>query len=1153
MYLTPLSKYNGKVLKNRLKIYLNPQTILAMKLLPILLFIACIQAGATGYSQGITISGKDIPLKQVFQDIRQQSGYLFFYSDKDLKRAHNVDLETKNAELEAVLLKIFKEQPLTYNIIGKTIVVKSAPSKINARKFYENLISSELNEPLRVISGRVTDEDGNPLQGVSVTVKGTQIGVATDNRGNFSINVELNQVLIFSYTGMKTEEIKITDLSKSLNVVLTLKDAAMEDVVVMGVRTVKQESFTGAATTVSGEDLRRVGNQNIFQSLKNLDPTVFIMENMSMGSNPNALPDMNIRGGTSFSEALGDPDLKGNYQNKPNQPLFILDGFEASVERIFDLDMNTVQSLTILRDASAKALYGSRAANGVVVIETRSLLSNKPRISYAGSLDLTMPDLSSYKLLDAEQKLDVEFRENVYPVTNPTAFDNYNKLRKQVLEGLNTYWLSKPVQVGYGQKHSVNVDLGKDELRTQINLSMLDNVGVMKGSGRKTLSAGFNLLYRLNRVKFQNRLSIVNNKSDDSPYGSFRTYTILNPYLNPYDDFGNIIPVMNPGNVRNPLSDGTIPTSLKAGYVDITNNFEAEYNVFTGLRIRARLSTTLKKNDASRYYPVTHTRFANYANNIAYRKGQYETNNGSNDRLSGDLYVNYNKTIDKKHNFFFTGGFNLIQNKFREVINYTEGFPSVNMNDIMFAYQYNEVLKRPSGVTGINREVGLLSMLSYTYDDRFLFDGTFRLNGSSIFGNKNRFAPFWSLGLGWNIHNEETFKDLSQIKILKVRGSLGSTGNQNFLNNKSITVNNYYLSDRYAGLVGSYAANMENPELKWEQKMDYNVGLDADIYNISIKFDIYRTITENLVTNATTAPSTGFLNVSENLGKVENKGIEVMVAYTLFQNRKGFFRINGSYVNNKNTILKISDAMRSFNDRQLAFIHERTDIAAKAMPPVMFYDGLPMNTIWAVPSYGIDPATGIELLKGADGLGTYIWKASDMVPSGISVPKWRGTFGMNGEYKGVGLFVAFTYLGGGQYYNSTLVNKIENIQITQNFDQRVLTERWSDPGQEAQYKSLAGRTPYDMRNGIYWYSATGWSQEATRPTQRFVQNQNELNLSSIVLSYDFNRKWLSSFKMERLRCEIYMNDIAKFSTIGIERGTDYPFARTISFKLTATF
>ncbi|MBL1409497.1 SusC/RagA family TonB-linked outer membrane protein [Sphingobacterium sp. C459-1T] len=1104
------------------------------------------------FSQNVTLQLKEVSLKEALQEVRKQTGFNFFYKEDDIREYERLKITVRDATLDEALRLLIKDLPLEYTVKNKIITIKRSSKKQQGERTRNVDPVIKQDEP---VIGVVVDAKGKPLPGATVRVIGTHSTTITGSDGKFSFkNVPENSMLRIAYVGSKPLEIQAKpNLGR---IILEVHESVIEEVILTGITERKAESFTGSATTIKGEDLRRVGNINVFQSLKNLDPTINIMESLSMGSNPNALPDMNIRGGTSFDDALQSNDnLKGNYQNQPNQPLFILDGFETSVERIYDLDMNTLESITILKDASAKALYGSKAANGVVVIESKRLNANKPRLTYTGSLDIAMPDLSSYKLVSAMEKLDLEFKEGLYPTNDPVALGKYNELRRKTLAGLDTYWLSQPVRMGYGQKHAMNVDLGKDELRTSLNLAYNDNVGVMKGSDRKNLNADLNLSYRLQKFRFQNRLSITNNNAYDSPYGSFSTYTLLNSYLTPYDEFGNLLPILEDGR-PNPLYDGAIPTEFKAKYFQVTNNFETEYQVFEGFKARARVSVSHKNNTASRYYPTTHSKFAGYAVNDAERRGQFEVNNGNNLVYSGDFYLNYNKVLNQRHNFFVTLGANISENTFKEMVNYAEGFPSAQMNDFMFAFQYNTDRKRPGGNSGINREVGALSMISYTYMDKYLFDGTFRTNASSVFGNENPVAAFWSLGAGWNIHKEDFAGDWNGLKLLKLRGSLGSTGNQNFRNNKSLSVNKYYMEDRYGNLIGSYAINMENPDLKWEQKMDYNLGLDADYKGISVKFDIYRAITQNMVTSVSTAPSVGFTEVSENLGKVENKGMELGVAYTVFQNKNGFIRLSGAAVSNTNTILEISEVMREFNNKQLRTMDLREGhhpLESTAKPTILYYDGLAMNTIWAVPSYGIDPATGLEVLKGKDGQPTYLWKGSDMVPSGISVPKYRGNFGINGEYKGIGLSVICTYLGGGQLYNTTLLDKIENVDIHSNFDIRVLSDRWMYPGQMTPYKRNTGATPYDMRNGTYRYNSDPWRQELTRPTQRFVQDQNELNISSISLSYDFNRRWLTPYKLERLRLFVYMNDVVKFSSIGIERGTTYPFARTVSFKLSATF
>lgn len=1160
-----------------------------MRMITFLMLTVCISAAANSVSQTITLKVKDMSIISVFDEIKAQTGYGVFYKKQLVKNTPPISITVEDVPLSAFMHLLLKDLDIQSHIESKTIILSRSERKrdlVNRNtptKVIEVAdIRMEATAPQATIEGIIKNDAGQSLENVSVKVKGSRKGTTTDAGGRFSLtNVDDNATLEISIVGHKSITIKlgksasntlvanatnsaqadaVTVVNGGLAITLTESvDDLSEVVISTGIVNRKAESYTGSATTISGDGLRRMGNQNIFQSLKSIDPSVFIMDNFSMGSDPNSLPNMNMRGGSSFDESMGDPNLKGNYQNKPNQPLFILDGFEASVERIFDLDMNLVESLTVLKDAAAKAMYGSKAANGVIIIETKKLKGNQSRITYTGSLDLTMPDLSSYNLANSLEKLDLEFREDVYPNTDPAALIRYNALRKQVLEGLNTDWLSKPVRMGVGHKHALGIDIGGEELRNSIHLSTYDNQGVMKGSERKTLSGVFNTQYRVAKIRFSNSLNLTSNKASDSPYGSFGTYTTLNNYLSPYDANGNVLPLLANG-ARNPINDALIPTSLTSKYFDFVNNFEAEYTFNTELKLRTRISINKKNNSADRYYPATHSLFATISTANAQRKGQYEVNYGIRDGLAADMNLNYAKTINDDHNIFINGGVNIAQNKFREEIHYTEGFPSANMNDIMFASSYNSDKMRPSGITGFTREFGMLSMFSYTYQDRLLFDATFRLNASSVFGTEKRFAPFWSVGLGWNLHKEAFWDNIlnnpSAIKQLKIRGSIGSTGNQNFLSNKSLTINKYYLEDRYTSQIGSYAANMENPDLKWESKMDYNAGLDAEIFGLNMRFDIYRAVTQNLVTSVSSAPSTGFANVSDNLGKVENKGIELNLSYTIFRTKNGFLNLSGAYTKNKNTILQISDAMRTFNNKQLALLNDReknTTTAPNSYPVILYYDGLPMNSIWAVPSYGIDPTTGLELLQGRDGYSTYIWKAGDMVPSGVSEPKWRGNFGFNGEYKGVGISAAFTYLGGGQLYNTTMVNKVENILIGTNFDRRALTDRWMNVGQEAQFKRMAGRSTYDMRNGIYFYQADGWAQEPTRATQRFVQNRNDLSLSSLSVYYDFNDKMLQNIGIESMKFSAFMNDVFTLSTIGIERGTNYPFARAVSFKLSVTF
>ena len=393
--------------------------------------------------------------------------------------------------------------------------------------------------------------------------------------------------------------------------------------------------------------------------------------------------------------------------------------------------------------------------------------------------------------------------------------------------------------------------------------------------------------------------------------------------------------------------------------------------------------------------------------------------------------------------------------------------------------------------------------------------------------------------MAWNLHNEPFLRDQDVLKQFKIRASAGLTGNQNYDTNEVLATYLYYTGATYHGQTGAYLSKMPNPALKWEQRMDYNVGADITIHRATIVFDYYNSVTENMLTDVAIPTSTGFDTVKDNLGKVRNRGIEAKLSYTLWQGKQGFFNLFGSIAYNKNIIINLSESLKAYNDKMMAQAQDKSN----STPVLIYQDGMPMNAIWAVPSLGIDPTTGQEIYVRKDGTLTYEYDAQDQVVAGISDPKYRGNFGFAAEYKGFGLSATCTFLGGGQRYNTTLVNKVENVDIHYNVDRRVLYGRWQTPGQNAMFKKLGS---YTDENGKQ-------HDEKTRATTRFVQDNNELTFSSLSLYYEFNPRLISKIRLKRLKLAFYMNNIATLSSIRIERGTTYPFARSMSFQLTGTF
>ena len=392
----------------------------------------------------------------------------------------------------------------------------------------------------RTVSGIVVDETGEPLTGANVrTVKvheGDAVqGVAVDVNGHFSLTFPANvKSLIISYLGYNDQELVLTSES-SYKVTLQPSTNEVEEVVINGAFTRNANTFTGAVVSMKGEDLRAIGNSNVLQSIKNLDPSFLQVENLAAGSDPNKLPDFQMRG----SSTVGD--VQGEYASSANQPLFILDGFEAELTKILDLDMNQVESVSLLKDATAKAIYGAKAANGVIVVETIRPTEGKIRVSYNGSLSVEAPDLSSYNLCNASEKLQVEQMAGLFTdangnVVNQISLDEaYTAKLREVLAGVDTDWRVQPLRQGVGNKHSLRIEGGDKATQYGVDLSYNNIEGAMKGSNRNTLSGAVTLAYRWKGLSVRNKLDVDYNESNNSPWGTFDQYCQLNPYSRIYN------------------------------------------------------------------------------------------------------------------------------------------------------------------------------------------------------------------------------------------------------------------------------------------------------------------------------------------------------------------------------------------------------------------------------------------------------------------------------------------------------------------------------------------------------------------------------------------------------------------------------------------
>lgn len=1083
--------------------------LVVMKLCLFFMFVLHFGVSATGYAQQkISLSMEDVTLEQVLKELKRQTGLRFFYSVEKVRNEQKKVVNIKNDVLEDALKNVLKGTGLTFSIMNDVVVIKDEVLVV---------LDSTKKEPV-VVRGVVKDKAGLPLPGVTIVIKGTQVGCVSDVDGKFSFSVpEINNlVLQFSFVGMITKEVKVSN-NKPLNVELEEDVQSMEEVIVTGYFTKSKSSYTGSAVVVKAEELKRISPTNLFKALSAYEPSFQIVENKEVGADPNAVPEILIRGKSSF-------------EGKSNQPLFIMDGYEISIEQVFDTDIERIKQVTILKDASATAIYGSRAANGVVVIETKMPEQGKLSVSYSFNATIEAPDLTDYDLLNASEKLQFEELAGVYKdsegnVANQMKLDKlYEQRHKEVERGVNTYWLSQPLQTSFRHTHSLSLGGGNERSRYGVNLNYGANPGVMKGSTRDRFGISFTWTYNIaSKFRIGNVLSVNQIKSEKTPYGEFSTYTKLNPYERAKDEKGRWIYLLSNGN-PNPLVDAHLNSYDKTESTSYTNNFDIEWYIVEGVRLTGRFSYSFGNNDADRFISPKDSRYLQKENN---EKGFYSSTSGRTNSMDGNLVLNFYHQWDR-HMVTLVGGLNMQSNKNRSTYFSAQGFLNDNLTNLDFASQY-EVNTKPSGKVEEDRLVGFFANASYAYDNRYMFDLSYRTDGSSKFGKKDRFAPFWSAGFAWNIHNEHFWGEQGWLTQAKIRSSVGYTGNVEFSPYQSQTMYIYDKDNIYMHGVGADIKALGNDNLKWQRKFSFNVGADLDFCEgrFSMSAELFREKTKDLLLDMSIPPSLGFATYTENIGEMENQGWELSLRTQILRNAKRdlYWSLSFGTSNSKNKITKISNALGKKN--------EENNQEETKKPVPLYEEGESTEALKAVPSLGIDPETGKEVFLKKDGTYTTVWDYRDKVVCGSTMPDFRGSVNSFLSFKGISLNFSLSFEYGAKTYNSTLAERVEGVDPNNNADRRVLKDRWKQPGDKTFFKNIALK------------------EDVSNLTTRFVQDYNHLSIGSVSLGYDLKKNICKKIGLNGLRFSFNMSDIGRFSTVKEERGLSYPFSRQFTFSLSA--
>ena len=995
------------------------------------------------------------------------------------------------------------------------------------------------------VYGRVIEKlSKEPMVGVTIRLDGHSTGVITDINGCYVLTLpEKGGLVIYSYIGFETRKIKVTSRQK-VNVQMVEATESIQEVIVTGYNSIQKESFTGNTTKIEKEDLLKVNPNNLISAIQTFDPSFRIQENLAAGSDPNSLPQFVLRGQTGIGETtLGQTStssisrevLSGN----SNLPIFILDGFEVDVEKIYDLDMNSIHSINILKDAAATAMYGSRAANGVIVIERRAPEAGKFRVQYSGVLSAELPDLSSYNLMNAREKLETERLAGLYdsntPEIDPYTNGYYQRLNN-VLTGVDTYWLSQGLRTALNHKHSVFIDGGENDVRWGVELGFRGTEGVMKHSSRKNANAAFYVDYRIGGLQIKNKVTYTYNKSTDVPFNSFSDYSHLLPYMRLYDENGDYVRRLEKfdgasGTQVNPLYEINFYNSFDhSGYDEVTDDLSLNWRITDGLRLRGQFSVLMRNSTGDLYKDPASASYSASTGNI---NGEKTESTQKRTVIDGSLSLMYNNTF-KGHNLNICLSSNMRQTQSTASETRYRGFPG---GDLVSSNYAAEVYGKPSSSDNTTRLVGALLTSNYTYNNIYLADLTGRIDGSSEFGSDKRWSMFWSTGAGINIHNYDFMKSNELFSMLKFRASYGLTGKTNFSLYSAKDMYQLQTDSWYPTGYGVFLYQMGNPNLKWERKYTLDYGVEIGLWHdkIYLKASAYDERTIDLITDYTIPSSTGFTSYKENMGKVKNTGVELELRARFYSDRNWLFQLYGSFARNKNTIIEISQAMRDYNKKVeelfSGYNPESSSDSKYAKTYLEYYEGASLTSIYGMKSLGISPTNGKEIYLRRNGDVTDVWSADEWTIIGDTAPKGQGSFGYTLSYKQLSMFASFLYTFGGDAYNNTLVSYVENADIkNDNVDKRVLLDRWQKPGDITTMKDIRDRNV------------------TTGASSRFVQKNNTLQWSSLTMSYNFRPEQLKKLHLSGLRLSFTMNDLFYWSTIRQERGLDYPYSR--SFNLT---
>ena len=1142
-----------------------PRKISYLLLLFIVSFFSC---HSYAQSIGINIKLTNKPLSYFIRSIEKQTDFKFFYEQQQVDVQQHITVDVQNVSVHVALEKALENTNIVYKVLDKKILLTQKQSSSSLQ--FDKTID---------INGQVTDKNGIPIIGANIRVKGSRLGCITDVDGNYSLKVPAKSTIIISYIGYTTKELLLKD-GKFLQIVMEEDSKMLDDVVVVGYGTVKKRDLTGSVSSVKGEDLSLNGVSSIGHALEGKAAGLYIRQNSAQ---PGGGLDILVRGAGSV--------------NASNDPLYIVDGFpiakldqasggdakmDPGTQGILNfLNPNDVESIEVLKDASATSIYGARAANGVVIITTKRGKEGKARINYSYNYSF-QKYTDNYELLSLQEWM---IEKNSTSWEHWLWTNNVNPWGKRTLEeakadpvngiaysrpyqdndiknaGFGTDWLGLITRNGQIHEHNINLQGGSENTQYMLSFNYYDHQGIVKNSGmtRYTMKANIDQKF-LNVFKAGLNLTMTRIDNDNTQLGSgkfensgiIRSAIQMGPNILAYDEKTDTYPI-NPllGQQPNPYS---LLNNTDKGRTDrILGNVFIEAKPIFGLTLRVNAGLDHANIDRKTYQPRSTLNGKNL-NGVAY------IYNTANNQYLMEATATYQRTFNDEHNV------NLLAGTSYEKFNY-DASELGNNNFITDAFLWNNMeagtgTKITKSTSTENKMLSYFFRAGYIFKNRYLLTATLRADGASVFAKNNKWGYFPSVAAGWTLSEEMFMKNLTWLSNLKLRLSWGQTGNADINTNAfaSYGALGSWVNSEYKTISGVMKSRLENSDLKWETTTEWNLGLDFGFLNSRItgSLELYQREISDLLNFKPLNSYQEVKQIMANIGKTRSRGIELTLNTRNIVTNNFFWETSLTYTKYEdrwkertpdwkpNVYEKEKDPIRAIYARRADHIMQIGEEAPAAQPDlrpgqivIKDLDGYVRDEKG---NPKVDENGRFMLLGHADGM----IDEADTQLIGTQDPGWMASMTNTFRYKGFDLNIMFNGMFDRIMQDPTEMDfGLKGGDIAQNGSNmlRVIKDRWTFDN------------PSTTRPSSYYTTGTKYTAG-----DFFYQKAWFIRLQNISLGYTLPKSVLAKTKiLSNVRFHASVNNVFVITPYkGLDPETDayaaaYPNARTFSFGVDISF